>query len=74
MAKNIKINFLSSKNQPFFFPQTKKKMRKREGEIRQGSGMTKYLDMKTEIIDSKNLNRRIVVQSLSCLTLCHPMD
>lgn len=35
-------------------------MRER-GEIRQGSDMTKYLDMKTEIIESKNLNKRIVV-------------
>ena len=74
MAKNRKINFLSSKNQPFFFLQKKKEKRKREGEIRQGLGMTKYLDTKTEIIDSKNLNRRIVVQSLLCLTLCHPID
>ena len=74
--KNGNINFLSSKNQLFFFLQKKKKMREREGEIRQGSDMTKYLDMKTEIIESKNWNKRIfvVVQSLSCLTLCDPMD
>lgn len=54
MDKNGNINFLSSKNQLFFFLQKKKKMREREGEIRQGSDMTKYLDMKTEIIESKN--------------------
>ena len=61
MDKNGKINFLSSKNQLFVFLQKKKNEREREGKIRQGSDMTKHLDMKTEIIESKNLNKRIFV-------------